>query len=397
MIPVIQFTDDGLIAPPREEITAALWDMMRTAFSDARDPIAEDPRTPQGQLVTSLTAAIENQNNAMIEMGNNFDPRYSFGPWQEALAAIYFLSRKLATSSVAQLSFVGLPGTVIPDGYLILDDAGKEWAVSPAYTVGAGLVTAICTTSGPIQAAPNTITTFKETIDGLDTVTNPEAAAVGSVEETRANFEDRRYNSVAANSKNMNQSVFGAVFNLPGVIDVFVQDNPTDATITIGETNYPLIRNSLLCSVVGGDSYDIAEQVLIKGGTGCSFVGNTEVLYLDTESGNAFPPEYLVKFLRPTHITTYIRLTVADPSAISFANTEAAKQSIVTAFQSGANRARIGGIVIGSDYQCGLDTAAIRPVKIELSTDELAWFEYIRFGVDQFPVTSTANVSLAGI
>lgn len=394
MIPVIQFTDDGLIAPTREAITAGLWEIMREAFGS---DLNEDARTPQGQLVTSLTAVIEDQNNAMIELGNNFDPRYAFGQFQEALGAIYFLQRKLATRSVAQLSFVGLPGTAIPQGYLIVDDAGFEWEVLIASEVGAGLVHASCTTPGPIQAAPNTIVTFKETIEGLDTVTNPNAAAAGSNEETRAQFEDRRYDSVAANSKMTNGAVFGAVSNLTGVIDAFVIDNPTDDSITVGVTDYPMIRNSLLVSVVGGDDYLIAEQTLIKGGTGCAFVGNTEVLYLDETSGNAFPPEYLVKFLRPDHVTTYLRLTVVDASAISFANTEIAKQHIVDGFQSGTYRARIGGMVIGANYLCGLDAPVIRPVKLEVSTDNATWFEYLDFGVDQFPVTSTANVSLVSI
>lgn len=394
MIPVIQFTENGLVAPTREEIAAGLWDIMRDAFGS---DLNEDARTPQGQLVTSLTAVIEDQNNAMIELGNNFDPRYAFGQFQEALGAIYFLQRKLATRSVAQLEFVGLPGVGIPQGFLIVDDAGFEWEVLVASSVGAGLVNAACTTSGPVQAAPNTITTFKETIDGLDTVTNPNAAAVGSDAETRAQFEDRRYASVAANSKMTNGAVQGAVGNLSGVIDVFVVDNPTDSSITVGVTDYPMIRNSLLASVVGGDDYAIAQQILIKGGTGCAFVGNTEVLYKDETSENPIPPEYIVKFLRPDHITTYLRLTVVDAASISFANSEIAKKHIVDGFQSGTYRARIGGMVIGANYLCGLDAPVVRPVKLEVSTDNATWFEYLEFGVDQFPVTSTANVSLVSI
>lgn len=393
MIPRIQFTNTGMIPPTRTEISNALWQMFRDAFGQDLNP---DPRTPQGQLVTSLTAALVDNNDSMIELGNQFDPRYATGVWQEALGAIYFINRRGETNSVVMLSFIGLPGVVIPNGFIVIDDAGNEWATNGQAAVGAGgtaTVEAYCLTPGPIYAAPLTITTFKQTIEGLDRVENPAAAAPGSDEESRVDFELRRAASVAKNSKNMNNSVYGAVADIAGVIDAFVIDNPTDNTITAGATNYPMIRNSLLVSVVGGNNQQIAKQILIKGGTGCSFVGNTDVVYLDTESGNAFPPEYTVTFLRPTHVTTYFRVLVADITAVSFVALSAAKQSIVDQFTSGENRARIAGTVIASALMCSIDRN-IRPIKIEVSTDGTTWEDYITFGVDEFPVTSLANISV---
>lgn len=396
MIPRIQFTNNGMVPPTRQELSNALWQMFRDAFGQDLNP---DPRTPQGQLVTSLTAALVDNNDSMIELGNQFDPRYAVGVWQEALGAIYFISRQGETSSVAMLSFIGLPGVVVPDEFIVIDDAGNEWATNGQSTIGAGgtgMVEAKCLTPGPIYAAPLTITTFKQTIEGLDRVENPAAAAPGREEESRVDFELRRAASVAKNAKNMNNAVYGAVANIQGVIDAFVIDNPTDNTIAVGETNYPMIRNSLLVSVVGGNNYEIAKQILIKGGTGCSFVGNTDVVYLDTESGNAFPPEYIVKFLRPTHVNTYFRVLVADITAVSFVAASAAKQSILNQFSSGENRARIAGTVIASAFMCNIDRA-IRPIKIEVSTDGSTWEDYITFGVDQFPVTSLANISVGQV
>lgn len=393
MIPRIQFTNNGMVPPTRQEMSAALWRMFADAFGA---DLNRDDRTPQGQLVTSLTAALMDNNDSMIELGNQFDPRFATGIWQEALGAIYFIRRQGETSSVVMLSFLGLPGVVIPEGFVVIDDAGNEWATNGQATIGAGgtgMVEAKCLTPGPIYAAPLTIVTFKQTIEGLDRVENPAAAAPGRAEESRVDFELRRAASVAKNSKNMNNSVYGAVADIAGVIDAFVIDNPTDNTITVGETNYPMIRNSLLVSVVGGSEQEIAKQILIKGGTGCSFVGNTDVVYLDTESGNAFPPEYTVTFLRPTHITTYFRVLVADITAVSFVAASAAKQSILNQFSSGENRARIAGTVIASAFMCSIDRT-IRPIKIEVSTDGSTWEDYIAFGADQSPVTSLAQISV---
>lgn len=195
----------------------------------------------------------------------------------------------------------------------------------------------------------------------------------------------------------MNSSVRGSVDNLPGVIDVYVDDNFTDNTVTKGSTNYPMIRNSLLVSVVGGGDQAIAEQIVIKGGTGCSFVGNTTVIWKDTSVGASQPPEYTVKFLRPTHVTVLMRLRVVDPSSISFLSLEAAKTSILNEFQSGANRARIGGLAVGANFMIGLDSSVIRPISLEMSTDGVSWSEYKQFGVDQSPTTSAANITLVGI
>lgn len=395
MIPGIEITDVGLVAPPREDITAALWDMMREAFGSN---LNEDPRTPQGQFVTSMTAALQYRYDEQIELGNNFDPRYAAGQFQEALGAVYFLRRKQAVSSVAQLEFIGVNGTVVPAGFIVMDDAGREWRLSGDYTVGDGLAEAVCVITGPVQAAPDTITQIKEALPGLDRVSNPAAAAVGHDVEDRYSFERRRYESVAANSWGLNASVRGAVDNLTGVIDTYVIDNPTDNSITVGNTSYPMIRNSLLVSVVGGDDYEIAEQVLHKGGTGCAFVGNTEVLYTDEETGNLTHPEYLVRFLRPSMITVQFRLIVMDRNAVSYQLAESVKNHIAESFQSGENRGRIGGMVIGSAYMCGLDQQALRPVKIEISRDGgSSWHEFIQFGVDEFPTTSPSSIEVVGL
>lgn len=394
MIPEIKFTDAGLVVPTMAEINAGVWEILGRALGS---DMSRSENSPQGQLATSLTAAFSAVFDAMVEQANNFDPRYATGQYQDALAAIYFITRKQAISSVSNLEVVGVSGAIIPEGWVIVDENGIEWSTAKAQAVGSGLVPVRCAVTGPIQAAPGTINTPKVAIDGIDRASNPDAAAIGSLKESRASFEDRRYESVAANGKNTNSAVLGSVSNLAGVIDCFVVDNPTDATIEVGATQYPMIRNSLLVSVVGGGDYDIAGQIMIKGGTGCSFVGNTEVEWTDTESSAIYPPKYKVKLLRPDHVTTYIRLTVMDPAAISYASSEAAKAQIIAAFQSGASRARIGGILVGSNYLCDLNKQAIRPVKLELSTDKLSWSEYIRFGVDQFPVTSAFNIEIVGI
>ena len=395
-IPNIQFTAQGIGAPSREAVTAGLWAMMRQAFGSN---ITEDARTPQGQLVTSLTAVITDRDSQFIELANNFDPRYSFGKFQEALGAIYFLSRSEATRSVVTLKFTGLAGSAVPSGTQVRDDNGNIWETtqSGAVSVATGTVTLLARAQvpGPIQAATGTINNLLDTLPGIDRAENLVPAVPGSNEESRADFELRREGSVAANSRLTNSAVYGAVFDLADVIDVRVVDNPSGDAITVGATNYPMIRNSLLVSVVGGDDYEIAGKIMAKGGTGCAFVGNTDVLWKDTDNyDDGFPPEYNVKFLRPDIIPLYFDIRVADFSTVSGPQITAARQSIANQLASGPRRARIGGTVVASSFGCGLDSS-LGVVEIKVSTNGATWASLIKFGIDQFPSTA-ANLITVG-
>lgn len=397
MIPQVKITENGPVAPTREDVESGLWNMMLEAFGEN---LNTDARTPQGQIVTSLTAALMREHNTQIEMLNQFDPRYAFGVYQESLGAIYFQSRRMATHSVANLELIGAAGTTAPAGFIVIDELGHEWTLNGAMMIGSngtGTQQATCTTPGQIAAVPDSIVTFKETIDGLDRVTNPQAAVVGQDTESRLDFELRRIQSVAANAKNTNASVLGSVLNLPGVIDAYVIDNPTAGNIDVGLTDYTMPQHSLLVSVVGGEDHDIAEQVLIKGGTGCTFVGNTHYHYIDDRNTLAIThPEYDIYFERPAHVPVYFKVLVASTASISIAAEKAMKQSIVDQFASGENRARIAGMVIGSSFICSL-ARELRVIDIEVSLDGSTWEKYLNFGVDQFSVTHVNNIELVSV
>jgi hypothetical protein len=80
----------------------------------------------------------------------------------------------------------------------------------------------------------------------------------GQLADSRAAFEARRRLSVATNSVNGVQSVYGAALNVPNVLDAFVIDNPTDDVVQYGSTHYPLPAHSLFVSALGGDPAAIA-------------------------------------------------------------------------------------------------------------------------------------------
>ncbi|MFL7884665.1 baseplate J/gp47 family protein [Proteus mirabilis] len=354
--------------------------------------------TPQGQLVTTLSAVITDERNFMINLLNSFDPRYASCQMQDALGYIYFMQRKQATPSVAELTFNGLSGVVIPANYQVSDDRGLFWSTSEESVIndlGVAVVKANCLTSGAIDAPVGVINRLTKSISGLDSVSNRTAGVPGRNAESRQEFEYRRSESVAKNAKNTNSATYGAVANLKGVIDCYVVDNPSDETIQVGKTKYSLIRNSIAVSVVGGDNEEIAQQILTKAGTGCSFVGNTTVTYEDKENFPCMPPKYTVKFIRPSDIAVTFTITVEDKTQLTHQAKQAIIKAITEEFMTGRGKGQIGKRLIASDYVCGVAQATTsRLINIQVGRKGSDLASYIDFGIDEFPVLSVDDIRI---
>ena len=395
-VPSIQITNRGIVAPSSQEVMDGLWDMMKGAFgSDLNTSMA----TPQGQLVTSLAAMITDRDNQLIQMMNMVDPRYSEGIWQDAIGYIYFMTRKPASQSTAKLTLIGLVGTEVPQGFVFNDTNGKEWITTNAAMInsnGEVDVELLCSEYGPIDAAANTITLIPRSIAGLDRVTNRLAAIAGQNIESRTEFELRRKYSTALNSKNTTAAVFGSVSDLDGVTDVYVDANYSSSVKKVGATNYSMGANSLLVSIVGGNNQDIAKAILAKGGSGCSFVGNTVVTVRDTENFSSNPPSYEIKFLRPASVTTFFKIVLEDASLMSLPDEELIKATIKNDFNTGNTKARIGANVIASRFICSLSKAVehLSVLSVQVSRDGLNYYDHIAFGVDEFPVTSAFQIKV---
>lgn len=395
-VPSIEITNQGIIAPSTQEVKNGLWQMFLQAFGT---DLNQSEDTPQGQLVVSLTAMVQDERDKMIQLMNQIDPQYSTGIWQDAIGELYFLTRQENTFSTATIVFEGLSGRLIPAGFQLSDQSGNIWQTTGDFIIDTGGTitgTVQCLTAGAIEAAPNTITNIIVALSGLDRVTNPSAAIAGLDEESKENFEIRRQESVVANAKNTDASVRGAIANLPSVVDVWVKSNPTDATVNFGSTNYPVTRNSILISVVGGTDYDIAWQALVKAGTGCSFVGNTEVTVYDNDAFAIDPPDYKIKFLRPNTVATKFKIEVDDIAAMSYQDEQDIKNAILNALKTGKTRARVAQNIRAVQYVTPVVNASdLLVVSLQVSIDNgTTWLDQAQLGVDQFPVTTSFDISV---
>lgn len=391
MIPKIEITEVGYDVPTTQEINDGDWVRYDDAFGGN---LSRVQGSPQYQLVTSETAIIKDCYDKMVQLGNQFDPRYAIGIFQDAIGELYFMTRKQATHSICPVVFTGLSGSPIPDGFAVQDLTGRTWRTSGSYNIGTdgkATITCICDVAGAIEALPNSIVVIPTNITGLDSVTNEDSAVMGYNEEGRVDFNVRRKESVAINAKMTDDATRGAVLDVRDVVDAYVISNPTDATVNIGSTNYPAIRNSIVVSVVGGNDYDVAKAAFIKAGTGCSWNGNTDVTVI-AEGYDHTPPTYPIKILRPDFIDIHVKVVVIDKDVISFTTETEIKNLILAGASSGNNRVRINKTFIPSNYSCGLPSIGL--IKIVASLDGATWVDQIPIGIDQYPSLNAFRITI---
>ncbi len=389
-VPNIEITAAGLKIPTESEVLNGVLADFNTAFGGGLNLNLE---TPQGQLASSLAAIIADKNNLIAELVNQIHPDYADGLMQDAIAKIYFLERKPATDSVVECEFIGLPGTTIPKGFIVRDEAGNDWALQSEISILAtGAVRGTLTVSGQVSARAHTVNRMYQTIVGLDRVDNPQDAIAGNLIESRADFRDRRQRSVAINAHGTPQAVYANVFALDGVSDVYVIDNSKGEPVTVGSTHYRLEPHSIYVAVVGGTDESVARAILDYAGSGCDFNGNTEITVYD-EHYSEPKPAYPVRFMRPSDLPVYFRIRVQKGAPIGFQL--AIKQAVMDAF-NGENKARIGANIYAIHYVAPVVKAVPQAhvLDVEVGLSPMVMGNMVAVGIDQKPVISDANIEV---
>lgn len=396
-VPKLQLTKTGVSVPLESEVLAGVLADINQAFGGGLNTTSLE--TPQGQLASSQAAVVADKNNQLAELANQFDPKYADGIWQDALARIYFLTRKPATASVAECELIGLVGVVIPAGFFVQDTNGVLWSLQTEVTIPVGgkvTGTFACTESGAIAAPAGSINSVYRALTGLDRVNNLQDATIGSEQESRADFERRRAQSVAVNAHGTPAAVYGEVANLAGVSDLYVIDNVLKTVVTLGATNYSVDPSSIYVAVVGGDNTQIADAIWRKTGNGCSYNGNTTVKLYDNNYSNP-KPEYTIKFMRPAALPVYFEVQVENDGNVP-ANIETlVRGAIKSAFAAGSDiRPRIGAHMHAIKFAPKIDAvigdAHLLSVAIGKSASALG--VSLGIGIDQYPTIADANIKI---
>lgn len=387
----------GLSAPVTEDIRAAVADDWAEAFQDPDlPPLNTEPVTPAGQLIDAEVSEIEAKNAAMLFLANQFNPTVSSGRWQDGIGYIYFIERKLAEPSVVTCQLTGLNGTVIPYGALVGSTSGYTLICNRSVTIGPDgtAETAFrCAEWGPIDFAPHSVNSIVTVIPGWDTVDNDAAGALGRDQETRAEFEARRYNSVAMNAHGSTGALYGAIANIEGVLDCQVLENiGPDPVIKYGVT---VPGHGVTVCIYGGDDSDIAEAIYRKKDNGCDTGGNTPISYTAADYHNAVY-DYLV--MRPDTVNFWIKVTIGQQSGITQAVIDALKLALFNDFQGSGESSRVGlaSMVFASRFYCPANAVPgvknVLSIEVALSNDTPAFADVVTINGNQEPVMSIDNI-----
>lgn len=406
----IIFTPTGPQAPSTSQVKAVMLANWQAAFDNGLNP---DDRTPQGQLVTSETAIVQDKNNQLLYLINQFDPTVNEGVYQDAIGRIYFIDRHPARATVVMcrctgLSGVFIPGTdadpaLAPDGpALVQDDADHILACTASGTIpSTGFINLpfACQETGPIEIAAHTVKTIVRATPGWDSVDNESPGVVGQNVESRAAFEQRRYNSVAKNARSVLAAVYAEVGNLTGIIDLLCRQNRkpypvTEGGVTLGE-------HSIYVCVLGGEDAAIAEAIYNSNSGGSDYNGNTSFIYTDPVTGAV----ETVLFQRPDELALMVQVTYR-PGSTTPADIDNRIKAVVVADFYGEyvppnetepvdDRVRIGDTLDASRFYCLLGHAGIAGVisiKVAVASDSPVWLDSVSIPWDHYPALTAANV-----
>ena len=351
-VPTVSFTANGFVVPAESAVVTGLDADWNAAFGSNLNTA---PATPQGQLIASQAAIIGDSNDQQVALFNGVDPAYAYGRMQDAIGRIYFMTRDPAQPTVLQVTCVGLVGVQITGSALIADPSGNQYiCTSPSAIPASGTITLsfAAVNAGPL-AVPSSVAIY-QSIPGWNTATLV-SGVVGNAVESRAAFEMRRQNSVAANGAGFLPAIAGAVAAVSGVLDYYVTENDTGSPVTVGGVT--LAANSLYVCVEGGASAAVAQAIWTKKNPGCAYTGNTSVTVYDTNSGYSPPyPSYTVTYEVPNGNAISMNVTIKNSAQVP-SNAAALIQGVVqTAFDGldGGTRASIGSELFASRYYAGI-------------------------------------------
>ena len=300
----------GMVAPDTAVLRDAVAANWEAAFNtgDGSPTLDTEAATPAGQLVDAEAAYLAQVNAELLYLFAQHNPRTAEGVWQDALGYIYFLTRKIAQPTLVTVNCQGLQGTQIPAGAQMMDEDGTRYELVSAVTIPAsGSVDAVfqCLEAGPIECPSGTLSQIVTVIPGWDSGVNAAAGATGRDRESQVDFENRRFASVGKNSHGAVESILGTLWDLEGVLDCRVLENPGDAPATQWGVYIP--GHSIAACIYGGSDADIAEALYLKKDAGCGTAGNATVTHVASDFGGAV---YSYQIVRPTPVDVHVEVTV---------------------------------------------------------------------------------------
>ena len=301
-----QLTAAGFDRSRLDERLATLQVAMRAIFGDDIDIDAD---TIDGQTLGIFAESVSNLDQLAEDVYHGFNPNSATSVALSRLVQLNGIRRIGGTYSTVDVLCVGQQGTVIPAGSTVSSAATKTiFKTMAAATITAtGQVTVSCKAvdMGAKLGPDNTVTKINSPIYGWQTVNNPASAVVGRDEETDEQLRLRRARSTSTPAQSIIDALYGAVANIPEVLQCEVYENNTGTVQAV--TGLP--AHSINVIADGGLIADIANQMLTRLNMGVVQVGSVVTTANDSR-GNP----HTIKFDRPTDVAIKVILNVTKLS-----------------------------------------------------------------------------------
>lgn len=391
------FTDKGVTSQDTAEIRAEFADRWKKAFqtSDDTPELITDPETPAGQLVDGETALVAEKDTELMQLANGFNPQTATGVFQDALAEIYFIERKVAEPTYVTCQCKGLQGTLVPYGAVVQDvDGNTFYNTTPGTIDSTGVLecTFRCSEYGEVEVGADSVTKIITVIPGWDSVNNEAAGVTGRERETQAEFESRRYDSVSKNAHGTAAAVQGTVGNLDGVIAAVCAENRGHTDIVKYGVTIP--DHSIYLSVYGGDEEEIAYAVYAKLGGGCGMAGNTEVTITDPTTG----AEATIYYEVPSTVPIGIKVTYVPTASTATTIEDDIRDAVLENFNgqtASYGRVKMADDVYATRFVSDVIAAGVENlVSVEISYNGGEYGDMVSIPLDAMPTLDRDDIEI---
>ncbi|WP_271829169.1 baseplate J/gp47 family protein [Commensalibacter communis] len=453
-VPNLELKNDGITLPEESEILNGVIQDFQNAFNNKLKFYNANNEfllsTPQGQLVTSIAAIISDRNRLMAHYVNQVDPNYAIGRMQDAIGRIYFIERRQATYTTVLAKCSGKEGTIIPAGTQVKDIQGNiyqsldENAVminQEVYVYDANhnykldennqpikslescvYVNFECTEKGKISCPAWTLTERYQVIEGWESITNEYDGIIGGENESQAQFEQRRRQSVAHNSLNSVDSIMANLLMMDEVEDAYVTENyeakekkitdnlimkPHSIYVCVYQKKQQTTRSKPISSDVQSDiEMEIAKTIWRKKTPGCALNGNIGVYVTDDTLDNngvalyasKAMPSYLINFDFAKEVSIYISVKLSKPKPIVGDPALLVKNKIYNIFtgKDGSKKPRMGSQILASQFYCAVQSLGdwARIITLKVGLDKNPTEDMIQVAINEMPILDMSNIEV---
>lgn len=295
----------GTVVPDTGTILTTVQDEYKAAFGA---DLIVTPDTPQGVLITAEALSRTNVVNNNAALANQINPNIAGGVFLDAIMALTGLERIGQTQTFVTATVTGVAGSVIP-------------ALSQARTAAGDLFEAIFDIDiaadgngtgnfqsvdfGPIPCASDELAYIVTPVLGWETVNNPTAGLLGTLQQSDESARATRKNMLAFQGVSLAEAITSALYNVTGVQSLSFRENIEDTTEVID--GITLIPHSVWACVNGGTDDEVGRVLLENKSSGAGWNGDVSVNVSESASGQI----YEVKFDRPSVIDILVKVTVA--------------------------------------------------------------------------------------